>query len=165
MSKVKVKVRNTGNGKRGRPFRVAVEAVPLPDPKFSFDDYYNALVAADEILGRCGISYVCRGNTLDVITGDSPNFNGPLTLATLKTQITEYAMSALKQLTNPTLKLKDGELNEIILPMGIIEVEIKVLDGDYRPIKNFDLKYFNYDVWKIPNPITEFNRIMKEIYG
>lgn len=164
MSKVKVKT-NT-HGKRGRPFRVALESIPIPEPKITFDDFYNALVAADEILSNsCKISYVCSGNTLDVVTGESAQFTPPITLVTLRSQITEYALGAMRQASNPKFILINDRVRKIILPMGIIEVELTILDGNYRPVKNFDLKYFNYDVWKIPNPINEFNKILKEIYG
>lgn len=162
MSKVRV---NTKPSKRGRPFRVPIEAVELPKPQLQFDDFYSALVAADEILSRAGIKYVCSGNTLEVVMEETPQFTTPLTLATLDSEVTQYAKSALRQLTNPRFDYGNNSLKKIILPMGIIEVELMVLAGNYRPIKNFDLRYFNYDVWRIPNPINEFNRILAEIYG
>jgi hypothetical protein len=166
MSKTKrASTKKSTSIKRGRPFRVPLEAVPEPAPVLSFDDFYNALVAVDEILSRCQISYVCWGNTLDVIIGETAKFTEPLQLVTLKNQVTDYARSTLRSLSNPVFSWKDDAITKIILPMGIIKVEMLVLDGSYRPIKNYDLKYFNYDVWKIPNPIEEFNRLMKEIYG
>lgn len=151
--------------KRGRPFRVSLDTIPEPKPVITFDEFYNALVATDELLSRCQILYVCRGNTLDVITGETAQFTNPLELATLRQEVTEYAYATLNTFTKPVYERQEGLITKIILPMGIIKVEMRVLDGNYRPIKNFDLKFFNYDVWKIPNPIDEFNRIMEKIYG
>lgn len=164
MSKRKLPVKTT-HTKRGRPFRVALEAIPEPKPVLTFDDFYTALVAVDEIMSGCKINYVCIGNTYEVITGKTPQFTEPLTICTLRTELGQYALSAMHQLTNPTFVLINGKVEKIILPMGIIKVELTVLEGNFRPIKNFDLKYFNYDLWKIPNPIEEFNRILKELYA
>ena len=163
MSKSRPKAKSTST-KRGRPFKVPLSAIPEPIPVFTFDDFYNALVAADEILSGTHINYVVYGNTLDVIMGQEPAFKAPLQLCTLGTELTQYAMSALKQLTNPRYIVKGHKFHKIILPMGIIEVELMILNGDYRPVKNFDLKYFNYDLWKIPNPASELERIVKEVY-
>jgi hypothetical protein len=149
--------------KRGRPFRVQLDEIPVPEVTLNFDDFYNALLATDEMLSGCGINYVCIGNTLDVIMGLTKQFTEPITLATLHSQLTDYARSALRQLTNPTFEWNGDYVKKIILPIGIIKVEMRVLNGNFRPVKNYDLKYFNYDLWKIPNPIEEFNRILKEI--
>lgn len=162
MSKVR---KATTTKKRGRPFRVKLEDIPKEEPIITFDDFYGVLVRVDDIMSACHTNYVCRGNTLDVILGEAPAFTNPLTLAMLSTDATEYAISAMQQIAKPVLGFKNNKLIKIILPMGIINVEIAVLEGNFRPVKNFDLKFFNYDVWKIPNPVYEFERIMKEIYG
>lgn len=151
---------NTASIKRGRPFKQPVP--PEPKKKYHFDDFYQTLLMADDMLGRAHMVYVLIGNTARVVMGIEQEFKPPITLGALSTALTNYALNTLYLNLPPTIEVDSNNRRSLILPTGEIKTKLVLFDNSPRPIENFDLRFFNYDIWRVPNPLHELQNIMNQ---
>ena len=120
----------------------------------------KALLFVDDLLDRMLCPYMLAGRTLKSILKGQINGNG-INVLVLRKHFGREARSVLGSCMSmiykkPEIKEEDGCLK---LDYEGVPIEIKIIDRKYEFLKQPDMLFYKYDMFKIPNPWQSYWRV------
>lgn len=129
------------------------KTTPMKGNGKSPEDLDKALLFVDDLLDRMLCPYVLAGETLKSVIGGQVD-GDKIEVIVLRKHFGEEARSVFGSCMSMIYKKKEikekgGCLN---LEHEGVPIEIKIVDRKYGFLKQPDMIYYKYDMFKIPNP-------------